>query len=131
MRGNCRPLLLFASSMKDPGFVQQIDELRAHVAEIKERDILVVPVISGQLGSSKLPPDLPTAAFTEREITELTNRLNLSADSFHVVLVGKDGSPKLSSKVPVSVHQLIRLIDSMPMRKQEIRQRSQHEKPGR
>ena len=124
MRDTCRLLLLLAPSVKDPGFVQQIDELRAHVSEIKERDILVLPVISGQTGRSNLPPGLPLAALTESEVTELTSRLNLSSDSFQVVLVGKDGGLKLSTKMPVSVHQLSLLIHSMPMRKQEIRQRS-------
>jgi len=46
MRDCYRPLLLFARSVKDPEFVRQIDELRAHASEVKERDIIVVPVVS-------------------------------------------------------------------------------------
>jgi len=42
-----------------------------------------------------------------------------------VVLIGKDGSPKLSSDDLVSFDKLSALIDAMPMRKREIKQRSQ------
>ena len=45
--------------------------------------------------------------------------------SFRVVLIGKDGGVKLRQEEPISVADLFALIDSMPMRKQEMRQRSE------
>jgi hypothetical protein len=44
---------------------------------------------------------------------------------FLVILIGKDGGEKLSSRTPVPVDRLKQLIDSMPMRKSEMQQ-----KPG-
>src|SRR5271165_4452858 len=46
MRDCYRPLLLFAPSMNHPELAHQLDELRAHASEVKERDIMVVAVVS-------------------------------------------------------------------------------------
>ena len=43
--------------------------------------------------------------------------------SARVVLVGKDGGIKLSSRQAVSAGRLFGLIDSMPMRQDEMRRR--------
>ena len=40
------------------------------------------------------------------------------------MLIGKDGGVKLRQEEPISVADLFALIDSMPMRKQEMGQRS-------
>lgn len=42
---------------------------------------------------------------------------------FMIVLLGKDGEEKLRSKTPVSIQSLFEIIDAMPMRKREIRER--------
>jgi hypothetical protein len=44
-----------------------------------------------------------------------------------VILIGKDGGEKLNSRTPVSVNQLEKLIDSMPMHKHEMQQQSKGE----
>jgi CubicO group peptidase (beta-lactamase class C family) len=124
MRDCYRPLLLFAQSMKDPKFAHQIDELRSHASGVKERDIIIVPIISRDTARSHLPADLPNAKLSYDEIGAAKKRFGVTSDSFRVILVGKDGSQKLSRKVPVSFEELSRLVDSMPMRKQEIMRRS-------
>ena len=57
MRDCYRPLLLFAPSMNLPAFVHQLDELRTQASEVKERDIMVVAVVSKDTVSSRLPTD--------------------------------------------------------------------------
>jgi len=125
MRDCYRPLLLFARSVKDPEFVRQIDELRAHASEVKERDIIVVPVVSNDTVTSQPQAELPNTELSRSEASAARSRFKVNADSFRVVLIGKDGSQKHSSKTPVAFDKLSALVDSMPMRKQEIRQRSQ------
>jgi hypothetical protein len=44
-----------------------------------------------------------------------------------VILIGKDGREKLNSRTPVAMDQLKPLIDSMPMRKGEMKQDLQGE----
>jgi hypothetical protein len=125
MRDCYRPLLLFAPSMNHTEFAHQLDELRAHASEVKERDIMVVPVVSNDTVSSHLPTDLPIIALSQSEVAAARSRFKVSCASFRVVLIGKDGSPKLSSDDLVSFDKLSALIDAMPMRKREIKQRSQ------
>ena len=54
---------------------------------------------------------------------ELKNKLNLEDDSFTVILLGKDGGVKLRQSRLLPSTQLYALIDAMPMRKQEMRER--------
>src|SRR5271166_2172822 len=60
MRDSHRPLLLFAPSMNHLEFVHQLDELRAHASEVKERDIMVVAVVSNDNVFSPCRPSFPT-----------------------------------------------------------------------
>ena len=43
---------------------------------------------------------------------------------FRFILIGKDGGIKLSSDKPVTLEQLFALIDSMPMRRYEVKTKS-------
>ena len=86
---------------------------------------MVVPVVSNDTVSSRLPTDLPIIALSQSEVATARSRFKVSCASFRVVLIGKDGSPKLSSNDLVSFDKLSALIDAMPMRKQEIKQRPQ------
>src|SRR5271165_160088 len=67
MRDCYRPLLLFAPSMNDTEFAHQLDELRAHASEVKERDIMVVAVVSNDNVFSRLPTELPNTALSQSE----------------------------------------------------------------
>ena len=40
-----------------------------------------------------------------------------------ILLVGKDGGVKLRSEEPVSIQRIFDLIDSMPMRRREMREK--------
>lgn len=44
---------------------------------------------------------------------------------FRVILTGKDGGVKLSSRQAVTVRQIFESIDSMPMRQYEMRQKKE------
>jgi hypothetical protein len=57
----------------------------------------------------------------------MRHRFKVEPPDFLVILIGKDGEEKLSNKAPVPVDQLERLIDSMPMRKDEMRPEPQGE----
>jgi hypothetical protein len=57
------------------------------------------------------------------ENPEIAERFGLADAGFTLLLIGKDGGEKLRSGEVVSPDRLIRLIDSMPMRKDEMRRR--------
>ena len=106
LRWNSRVLLLFAPNANNTQLAQQKQMLDSRSAGLKERDLKVFE-ITGNSDADE----------------QLRNRFHVKADSFAVVLIGKDGSKKLKHSEPADPNDIFKLIDSMPMRKDEIRQR--------
>ena len=98
-----RPLVVFADSPFDPNFQQQMDLLTDRIADLTERDVVVVT-------------DTDPAA-------ETAVREELRPRGFMLALVGKDGSVAFRKPLPWDVRELGRSIDKMPLRQQEIRDR--------
>ncbi|MBC6442111.1 MAG: DUF4174 domain-containing protein [Rhodobacteraceae bacterium] len=98
-----RPIIIFADSSEDQLFRRQMELLAEETEELEERDVVVLvdtdPGISSAL------------------------RKELRPRGFQLVLVGKDGAVKLRKSRPWTVRELSRVIDKMPTRQQEIRQR--------
>ena len=61
-----------------------------------------------------------SCSLTERDLVVLER---LGAPGFLVRLVGKDGGEKLRRETPVTVVEILSLIDAMPMRQEERRRR--------
>lgn len=106
LRWNNRVILLFAPDARNPQLAQQKEMLDQEEAGIKDRDLKVFEV------TSHSPSD-----------EHLRNRFHVKADSFAVILIGKDGSKKLKRSEPTEPDDIFKLIDSMPMRQDEMRQR--------
>lgn len=98
-----RPVIVFADSPADPRFVKQIELLERELEQLEVRDIVV------------LTDSDPSA--------ESPLRTKLRPRGFMLVLVGKDGGVKLRKPLPWSVRELTRVIDKMPIRQQEVRDR--------
>ena len=98
-----RPVIVFADSPADPRFIEQIALLEDQIEALRERDVVVLT-------------DTDPAAKSDLR-TELRPR------GFMMVLIGKDGGVKLRKPFPWDVRELSRVIDKMPMRQQEIRDR--------
>lgn len=60
------------------------------------------------------------AGLIERDFVVQTQ---FGAKSFYVVLVGKDGGEKLRRATPLSPEELFAIVDAMPMRRAEMRER--------
>ena len=96
-----RPLLVFANSPNDINFDRQVNMLRDNIAELEERNVVVL------LDSE---PQAKTIL-----------RKKVRPRGFVVILVGKDGQIKLRKPFPWDVRSLSRAIDKMPMRRQEMK----------
>jgi hypothetical protein len=127
MRGCYRPLLVFAPSLDNPQMVEQFNQLKAHATELKSRYVLYVPIVPEGHNQPIPGSKVPTARLSEDELAAMRHRFKVEPADFLVILIGKDGEEKLSNKTPVPVDQLERLIDSMPMRKNEMRPEPQGE----
>jgi hypothetical protein len=109
-----RPLVIFAPSRQHAGAVRQTRIINANRTGFSERDMVVVTVVGDRVttrfGSG---PKLGADA--------LRARFGIGCDEFRALLVGKDGTVKLSRGEAVDAGRLFSLIDSMPMRRQEMR----------
>ena len=98
-----RPVVVFASSPRDPSFVDQMEELSDGLSRLVDRDVILITDTDPD-GASDL-------------------RRKLRPRAFMLVLLGKDGEVKLRKPLPWTVRELTRTIDKMPMRQQELRDR--------
>jgi hypothetical protein len=108
-RDKKRVVLLVASTDDQDDFKRQKALLMAHTAELAERDMLVVEVLYSRLSGAD-------QAFLARKIG--------GKPKFAVVLIGKDGGVKLKSAEPIIPARLFETVDTMPMRRQEMRRRT-------
>ena len=96
-----RPIVVLADSPDDPRFLEQLRLLEKRLPDLKERDVVVI---------------------TDTDPSQQTDlRQALRPRGFMLVLIGKDGGIKLRKPSPWSVREISRIIDKMPMRRQEIR----------
>lgn len=96
-----RPIVVLADSPDDPRFLEQLRLLEERLPDLKERDVVVI---------------------TDTDPSQQTDlRQALRPRGFMLVLIGKDGGIKLRKPSPWSVREISRVIDKMPMRRQEIR----------
>lgn len=119
MVDHSRPLLIFAGA-SDPRVQQQYRELANNTAGVQDRQIRPVFVTATQL-----QPDAPvptgTVSATVPEQAILRSQFHVPANTFAVVLIGKDGGEKLRSSTPIPFTTLAHTIDAMPMRQREMR----------
>ena len=120
-----RVLLVFAPSDRDPRYVQQMQMLEHHGAEMQERDLVLLPVVT-ETGPQVTPETLrvirgPGLSYEEQVLVR--QRFHLAPEAFAAILLGKDGGEKLRVTAPVSTDRLNRTIDAMPMRKDEMKER--------
>jgi hypothetical protein len=98
-----RPLVVFADSPADPRYVQQMEYITERLDDLDPRDVVVLT-------------DTDKGADTAL-------RKELRPRGFMLVLIGKDGTIYLRKPLPWSVREISRVIDKLPMRQQEVRDR--------
>lgn len=127
MRNCYRPLLVFAPTLDHPQLVEQFNQLKAQIIELKRRAVLYVPIVPEGHNQPIPVSKVPTARLSEDELAAVRLHFKVEPGDFLVILLGKDGGEKLNSRTPVAVDQLERVIDSMPMHKSEMKHETQGE----
>ena len=113
-----RLILAFSPSAENPGYRALEKEIAVRVEEVVDRDLLVFQILeSGEtkLGNSSLP---------ESSGNYLREKFSIKSGTFTVLLIGKDGGVKLRREGGVELGEIFSLIDSMPMRQREMREKS-------
>lgn len=98
---NKRLLLIYADQANNTSLIQQQQLLKSNATGLNERDITVKVYLR-----STSPKE-----FTKKYISS----------DFTVILIGKDNGEKLRTHQIVTTKQLFSLVDAMPMRRQEMK----------
>lgn len=109
-----RPLVVFAPTSSNQELIRQRTIVSGNVTGLRERNIVVVEVIGSSVRSRLGPLSSATA-------NALRKHYGVAGRQFRAVLVGKDGGSKLQSGRAMSTNRLFGTIDSMPMRRNEMR----------
>lgn len=109
-----RLLLIFAPAANHPSFKIQRKRMKDKSPETAERDLMVVDVF--ETGESHAEG----VALDEKTSASLRDRFKIEAGQFVVLLIGKDGTEKFRGREPVAPTDIFSLIDSMPMRREEM-----------
>jgi hypothetical protein len=114
-----RLLLIFAPDENDSLFKKLQSEIIAQEAEVKDRDLIIFELFG--LGSSRMN----RALLDQSKVDSIRRHFSVPQRSFRVILIGKDGGIKLKRNDQIDLETIFELIDSMPMRNDEIRQKNQ------
>ncbi len=95
-----RPIVIFAEAPQDPRLLHQMAEFEGDMEELDAREVeIIVDATPGQM-------------------TPLRKRFHPS--DFNVIVIDKDGTVIYRKPDPVTVSEIIRLIDRTPIRQQEL-----------
>jgi len=114
LRWKHRILLVFTPHDALPSYQRQRAEWERAKDGMKERDLLWITLSPGQAASAA------GRAISPASQQQLRRDFGVKPGEFVVILVGLDGGTKLRAMEPVGADSLFALIDSMPMRQNEL-----------
>jgi Domain of unknown function (DUF4174) len=114
-----RLLFLFAPERNDPLFRDLKAEISFRKNEVDDRDLVVFEIFESG------PSTMNTTLMDPQTAAALRKHFGLTQKTFALILLGKDGGIKLKRNDRVKLEEIFTLIDSMPMRKDEMRQKGQ------
>ena len=114
-----RLLFLFAPNNSHSLFDGLQKSIAAQQEEVADRDLVIFEILES--GTSRMD----TSDLDPQVAQSLRDKFDVSPGRFTVILVGKDGSVKLNRQEQTRLEDIFGLIDAMPMRREEMRQKSQ------
>ena len=114
-----RIVILFAPHDSSVLLRKQYATLKSDFRGLKERDLLLIRVVSDQVEGEEFSRGAD-------EAQQLRRQYQIADNAFCVVLIGKDGSEKIRSNDIVSRDELYAVIDAMPMRRQEMKKKGEY-----
>ena len=115
-----RIILVVSKDWTPQKYIDQIQEFKHSTDELKERRLILIEVQKGKYRITN-PAQRQDIKEDWQCSNNLYNRFFKNKDDFRVILIGLDGGIKLNKKAIVSKADLFQKIDSMPMRKAELK----------
>ncbi len=115
-----RLLLVFSPAESNPDFAAFDRSLTMQDPEVKDRDLIVFRVFE------KDPSRLEKQPLAPEDADKLRRRFKAAPGRFTVILIGKDGGVKMVREHRAALAEIFDLIDSMPMRQQEMREKGEN-----
>jgi hypothetical protein len=112
-----RVLLIFSPTDADPFFEALNRNISEELSEMNHRDLIVLRVFE------TAPSFIEEKLLSPEDAEKLRERFRVRAGRFTVILIGKDGGVKMVRENQVELREIFDLIDGMPMRQQEMRQK--------
>jgi hypothetical protein len=112
-----RIILVFAPSSNSETYKGQMQEFEGQEDAVLDRDLIILELFEDwetRQGHTSL---------SERVAPRLRRQFEVGEGEFLLILIGKDGTVKLRSNHPVAASKIFGLIDSMPMRQEEMRRK--------
>ena len=109
-----RPLLVFAPTDNDPRLVETMRRIEASRCDFADRDMVLGRIVAD--GTSTLDGNVVDTNQAQR----LQSAFGIGANSFSVMLIGKDGGEKLRVNAVPDLQAIYAVIDGMPMRGSEM-----------
>jgi hypothetical protein len=113
-----RLLILFAPSEDDRVYQSFKEQLQKRTQEIRDRNLLIFHVFESGEGR------LDDLSLNKEQARSLRKRFSIKMGQFKLILIGKDGEVKFQGELPAELSDIFSIIDAMPMRQREIRERS-------
>ena len=118
-----RLILVVTSSEGSRMLRKQLQLLDEDIVGLKERKLLLIHVSEPE--SKILLPEPKSIAFSQA----ILKRFKSSDEPFTFLLIGLDGGVKLRRNEAVSREYLYALIDGMPMRRAEMKEKKKNSQP--
>lgn len=116
-----RIVLIISNSQESKVFQDQVLEFKTATKGIAERKIVVYHVVPNQYRFVDYQKDNTTNEWIGSSL--LFQKYGDKKSDFNVVLIGLDGSVKLQQNNALTTTKLFTIIDGMPMRKSELKNR--------
>jgi hypothetical protein len=117
-----RVLLVFASPDAPEPIEVQEQHFDGRDAGFRDRDLLLLTLQGSTDGRLRDAPGSEARPLAETASKRLYDRFDVPADSFRVILVGKDGTEKRRDAEPVTARSVFDNVGAMPVRQREIQE---------
>jgi len=113
-----RLLILYADQESGKQLAGWKEALEKEEAELEERDLKIYVLRPDQMEAPE------GAVVGPGDVDRILEAYRLKGDETAWVLIGKDGGEKMRGTDNLTLEEIFRRIDSMPMRQQEMRERN-------